>query len=77
MHQILTPGSVRQPVRVPVRRSLETGLLNLPTTELENAAALAPAPARRAPGRHTRQPPDTALFAPHRALGPGSAEAPK
>ena len=35
MHQIITPGGVRQPVRVPLRRTVETELRHLPTTELE------------------------------------------
>jgi len=35
MHPIITPGSVRKPVRVPVRRTVETELRHLPTTELE------------------------------------------
>jgi hypothetical protein len=35
MHQIITPGSVRQPVRVPVRQTVETELRHLPTSELE------------------------------------------
>jgi hypothetical protein len=35
MHPIITPGSVRQPVRVPVRRTVETELRHLPTSELE------------------------------------------
>jgi hypothetical protein len=35
MHPIITSGSVRQPVRVPVRRTVETELRHLPTSELE------------------------------------------
>jgi hypothetical protein len=35
MHQITTPRSLRQPVRVSVRRSIETELRHLPTAELE------------------------------------------
>jgi hypothetical protein len=35
MHPIITLGSVRQPVRAPVRRTIETELRHLPTTELE------------------------------------------
>jgi hypothetical protein len=35
MHQIITPGGVCQRVRAPVRRSIETELRRLPTSELE------------------------------------------
>jgi hypothetical protein len=35
MHPNITPGSVRQPVRAPVRRTVETELRHLPTSDLE------------------------------------------
>jgi hypothetical protein len=35
MHEIITPGGVRQPVRVSVRRSIETELRQLPSRDLE------------------------------------------
>jgi hypothetical protein len=35
VHQMITPGSVRQPVRAPVRPTIETELRHLSTTELE------------------------------------------
>lgn len=35
MHPIITSGGARQPVRVPVRRTVETELRHLPTSELE------------------------------------------
>jgi hypothetical protein len=35
MHQIITPGGVRHPVRASVRRSIETELRHLPSRDLE------------------------------------------
>jgi hypothetical protein len=36
MHQIITPGGVRQPVRASVRSSIETELRHLPSRDLES-----------------------------------------
>jgi hypothetical protein len=35
MHEIITPGGVRQPARAPVRRSIETELRQLPSRDLD------------------------------------------